>query len=101
MKEAHITAVARAEERRQATQPHDATSLSAADDRIRLSAWLPPQQGITPRIRFGGVTRYVATDNVTQARATFFASAFVATTCDTTFFLRFSAGSVSQVLCFQ
>jgi methionine sulfoxide reductase catalytic subunit len=27
--------------------------LSDADDRIRLSHWLPPQQGIFPRIRMG------------------------------------------------
>ena len=54
MKEARVTAVARAEEPRQAPQPHDATSLSAADDRIRLSDWLPPQEGVIPRIRLGG-----------------------------------------------
>ena len=30
-----------------------ATSLSAADDRIRLSTWLPPQDGVVPRIRLG------------------------------------------------
>jgi hypothetical protein len=53
VKEARITAVARAKEPRQAPQPHDATSLSAADDRIRLSAWLPPQEGVVPRIRLG------------------------------------------------
>lgn len=28
-------------------------SLSSADDRILLSQWLPPQEGIVPRIRFG------------------------------------------------
>jgi thiosulfate reductase cytochrome b subunit len=35
--------------------PHDALAerLSAADDRIRLSHWLPPQEGVTPRIRLG------------------------------------------------
>jgi methionine sulfoxide reductase catalytic subunit len=35
--------------------PHDpiASTLSAADDRIVLSHWLPPQQGIVPRIRIG------------------------------------------------
>ena len=35
--------------------PHDrlATSLSAADDRIRLSEWLPPRSGVAPKIRFG------------------------------------------------
>jgi methionine sulfoxide reductase catalytic subunit len=34
---------------------HDpiASTLSAADDRIVLSHWLPPQQGIVPRIRIG------------------------------------------------
>jgi methionine sulfoxide reductase catalytic subunit len=53
VKEARMTAVARAKEPRQAPQPHDATSLSAADDRIRLSAWLPPQEGVVPRIRLG------------------------------------------------
>ena len=48
-----MTAVARAKEPRQAPQPHDATSLSAADDRIRQSDWLPPQEGVIPRIRLG------------------------------------------------
>lgn len=35
--------------------PHDpiASTLSAADDRIVLSEWLPPQEGIVPRIRVG------------------------------------------------
>jgi hypothetical protein len=33
---------------------NDATSLSAADDRIRQSDWLPPQEGVIPRIRLGG-----------------------------------------------
>lgn len=35
--------------------PHDrlATNLSAADDRIRLSAWLPPRAGTAPKVRFG------------------------------------------------
>ena len=28
-------------------------SLSGADDRIRLNHWMPPQQGIFPRIRMG------------------------------------------------
>ena len=28
-------------------------SLSDADDRIRLNHWMPPQQGIAPRIRIG------------------------------------------------
>ena len=53
MNEARMTAVARAEEPRQAPQPHDATRLSAADDRIRQSDWLPPLEGIIPRIRLG------------------------------------------------
>ena len=29
------------------------TSLNAANDRIRLSAWLPPQAGVVPRVRLG------------------------------------------------
>ena len=35
--------------------PHDpiASTLSAADDRIVMSEWLPPQEGIVPRIRIG------------------------------------------------
>ncbi len=35
--------------------PHDpvATGLSAADDRILLSEWLPPQEGVVPRVRIG------------------------------------------------
>ncbi|MEO8812323.1 MAG: molybdopterin-dependent oxidoreductase [Caulobacteraceae bacterium] len=35
---------------------HDplAAKLSDADDRLRLSHWLPPKQGIAPRIRIGG-----------------------------------------------
>src|SRR5512140_2115058 len=35
--------------------PHDpiASTLSAADDRIVMSEWLPPQEGIVPRIRAG------------------------------------------------
>jgi methionine sulfoxide reductase catalytic subunit len=34
---------------------HDplAARLSAADDRLRLSHWLPPQSGVMPRIRIG------------------------------------------------
>jgi sulfoxide reductase catalytic subunit YedY len=28
-------------------------ALSDADDRVRLNHWLPPQEGIVPRIRFG------------------------------------------------
>ena len=34
---------------------HDliASTLSAADDRIVMSEWLPPQEGIVPRIRIG------------------------------------------------
>jgi sulfoxide reductase catalytic subunit YedY len=37
------------------SQPHDplATSLSGADDRVRLSAWLPPQAGVAPKVRIG------------------------------------------------
>lgn len=36
-------------------QPHDtfARSLTTADDRVRLSDWLPPQTGVIPRIRIG------------------------------------------------
>ncbi len=39
---------------------HDplAASLSVADDRILLSHWLPPQEGIVPRIRVG--TRWIS-----------------------------------------
>ncbi|HMH70864.1 MAG TPA: hypothetical protein VK554_00975, partial [Bradyrhizobium sp.] len=35
--------------------PHDpiASTLSAADDRIVMSEWPPPQEGIVPRIRIG------------------------------------------------
>ena len=35
--------------------PHDPVTptLSAADDRIVMSDWLPPQQGIVPVIRIG------------------------------------------------
>lgn len=35
--------------------PHDrlASTLSAADDRIVLSDWLPPQSGIAPQVRIG------------------------------------------------
>ena len=34
---------------------HDplATRLSAADDRVRLSHWLPPRAGVVPKVRFG------------------------------------------------
>ena len=34
---------------------HDplARALSAADDRVRLNEWLPPQAGVMPKIRFG------------------------------------------------
>ncbi len=28
-------------------------ALSGADDRLRLSHWLPPQEGIVPRVRTG------------------------------------------------
>ncbi len=40
---------------------HDplAASLTGADDRLRLSAWLPPQWGIVPRIRIG--QRWIST----------------------------------------
>src|SRR6185312_14488715 len=31
-----------------------ATGLSGADDRIRLNRWLPPQEGVAPRIRIAG-----------------------------------------------
>jgi sulfoxide reductase catalytic subunit YedY len=34
-------------------------SLSDADDRLRLNHWLPPQQGIAPRIRIG--RRWIST----------------------------------------
>jgi methionine sulfoxide reductase catalytic subunit len=54
MMEARMTAEARAKEPRQAPQPHDETSLSTADDRLRLSTWMPPQEGVVPRIRLGG-----------------------------------------------
>ncbi|MEO6030290.1 MAG: oxidoreductase, partial [Burkholderiaceae bacterium] len=30
-----------------------AQRLSTADDRVRLSAWLPPQAGVVPRVRLG------------------------------------------------
>ena len=53
LKEARMTAEARAREPRQAPQLHDKTSLSTADDRLRLSSWLPPQEGVIPRIRLG------------------------------------------------
>lgn len=35
--------------------PHDpiASTLSSADDRIVLTHWLPPQDGVVPHIRFG------------------------------------------------
>src|SRR6185312_7450278 len=37
------------------SRQHDplAMQLSAADDRVRLSKWLPPQTGVVPRIRIG------------------------------------------------
>src|ERR1039457_6102963 len=36
-------------------RPHEPfeANLSTADDRIRLSTWLPPQAGTVPRIRWG------------------------------------------------
>ncbi len=48
-------------EPRKTSSPHDprAASLSGADDRLRLSDWLPPQQGIVPRIRIG--RRWIST----------------------------------------
>lgn len=38
-----------------APHSHDplAEKLSAADDRVRLSHWLPPQAGVVPRVRVG------------------------------------------------
>jgi len=43
-----------------AAPSHDplAAKLSAADDRLLLSHWLPPQEGIVPRVRLG--TRWVS-----------------------------------------
>jgi sulfoxide reductase catalytic subunit YedY len=40
---------------REPSRPHDplATNLSTADDRVRLSHWLPPQAGVVPKIRVG------------------------------------------------
>jgi methionine sulfoxide reductase catalytic subunit len=37
------------------SRQHDplAMQLSSADDRVRLSKWLPPQAGVVPRIRIG------------------------------------------------
>jgi sulfoxide reductase catalytic subunit YedY len=35
-----------------ASEPLEA-ALTGADDRLRLSHWLPPQNGIVPRIRIG------------------------------------------------
>jgi DMSO/TMAO reductase YedYZ molybdopterin-dependent catalytic subunit/thiosulfate reductase cytochrome b subunit len=37
------------------SQQHDplALQLSAADDRVRLNDWLPPQAGVVPRVRIG------------------------------------------------
>ncbi len=42
-------------DRSKAAPPHDplAAALSAADDRVLLSKWLPPSEGIVPRIRIG------------------------------------------------
>jgi DMSO/TMAO reductase YedYZ molybdopterin-dependent catalytic subunit/thiosulfate reductase cytochrome b subunit len=41
--------------------PHDpiASTLSSADDRIVLTHWLPPRQGVVPQIRFG--RRWIST----------------------------------------
>lgn len=40
---------------REMSRPHDplSSSLSSADDRVRLSHWLPPQAGVVPKIRIG------------------------------------------------
>ena len=40
---------------RKISRPHDplATSLTNADDRVRLSHWLPPQAGVVPKVRIG------------------------------------------------
>jgi sulfoxide reductase catalytic subunit YedY len=48
-------------ETRKVRLPHDplAASLTGADDRLRLSDWLPPQWGIVPRIRIG--QRWIST----------------------------------------
>jgi sulfoxide reductase catalytic subunit YedY len=35
-----------------ASEPLEA-ALTGADNRLRLSHWLPPQNGIVPRIRIG------------------------------------------------
>ena len=45
----------------QVSLPHDplAAKLTNADDRLRLSDWLPPQWGIVPRIRIG--SRWIST----------------------------------------
>ncbi|MEO8925423.1 MAG: molybdopterin-dependent oxidoreductase [Caldimonas sp.] len=45
----------------QVALPHDplAARLASADDRLRLSDWLPPQWGIVPRIRIG--QRWIST----------------------------------------
>ena len=42
-------------EARDVPQSHNPleTALSAADDRIRMSTWLPPKEGVVPRIRIG------------------------------------------------
>jgi methionine sulfoxide reductase catalytic subunit len=39
--------------RRETPHDHVETGLSAADDRLRLSEWLPPQEGVVPRVRIG------------------------------------------------
>ena len=40
---------------RNISHPHDrlATRLTNADDRVRLSHWLPPQAGVVPKVRIG------------------------------------------------
>ena len=39
--------------RRETLHDRVETGLSAADDRLRLSGWLPPQEGVVPRVRIG------------------------------------------------
>ena len=39
--------------RRETLHDRVETGLSAADDRLRLSEWLPPQEGVVPRVRIG------------------------------------------------
>ena len=62
------------------SRQHDplAMQLSAADDRVRLSKWLPPQTGVVPRIRIahrcgqrvmGASTDFPALDDRSDGRA--------------------------------